>query len=45
VSPFIHFDDLKPEQMELAADEAPAQLAIDQPEPEIMDWHGEEPPF
>jgi uncharacterized Zn finger protein (UPF0148 family) len=33
------------EQMELATDEALVQLAIDQPEPEVMDWHGEEPPF
>jgi uncharacterized Zn finger protein (UPF0148 family) len=32
------------EQMELATDEAMAELAIDQTEPEVTDWHGEEPP-
>jgi hypothetical protein len=29
--------------MERATDEALVQLAIDQAEPEVMDWHGEEP--
>jgi uncharacterized Zn finger protein (UPF0148 family) len=33
------------EQLEAATDEALAQLAIDQPEPEVMNWHGEQPPF
>jgi uncharacterized Zn finger protein (UPF0148 family) len=33
------------EQMELATDEALTELAIDQAEPDIMDWHGEQPPF
>jgi hypothetical protein len=33
------------ESLELATDEALAELAIDQPEPEVMDWHGEQPPF
>jgi hypothetical protein len=31
--------------MEFATNEALAQLAIDHAEPEVMDWHGEEPPF
>jgi hypothetical protein len=31
--------------MELATNEALAQLAIDQPDPEVIDWHGEQPPF
>jgi uncharacterized Zn finger protein (UPF0148 family) len=33
------------EQMELATDEAMAQLAIREPEPDVRNWHGEEPPF
>jgi uncharacterized Zn finger protein (UPF0148 family) len=33
------------EQMEAATDEALAQLAIDQTEAEVMDWHSVEPPF
>jgi uncharacterized Zn finger protein (UPF0148 family) len=33
------------EQMELATDEALAQLAIDQADEDVRDWHGEEPPF
>jgi hypothetical protein len=32
-------------QLEQGTDEALAQLAIDQPEPAVMDWHGEQPPF
>jgi hypothetical protein len=39
----LYFERL--EQMELATDEALAQLAIDQPDPDVMDWRGEEPPF
>jgi hypothetical protein len=31
--------------MELATDEAMAQLAIDQSELDVRDWHGEQPPF
>jgi uncharacterized Zn finger protein (UPF0148 family) len=33
------------EQMEQATDEALAQFAIDQADPEVMDWRGEQPPF
>jgi uncharacterized Zn finger protein (UPF0148 family) len=33
------------EEMEAATDEALAQLALDQPDPEVRDWRGEEPPF
>jgi uncharacterized Zn finger protein (UPF0148 family) len=33
------------EHLEQATDEALAQIAIDQPEPEVMDWHGQQPPF
>jgi uncharacterized Zn finger protein (UPF0148 family) len=33
------------EHLEAAADEALAQLAIDQADDDAMDWHGEEPPF
>jgi hypothetical protein len=33
------------EQMELADDEALAQVVMDQAEPDAKDWHGEEPPF
>jgi hypothetical protein len=31
--------------VELATDGALAQFAIDQADVEVMDWHGEEPPF